>query len=123
MAEFLRWPRAGTAGLCGPETVVANLRSVGLTDARRGTNLSAEMMGYFLQMLRTELHAGLAFCVCWKPNGTLPTGNILRAYRFRHLADIPRFWEDVPDLNCPVCGGPCRCDAAVYYIRLKEDHP
>ena len=84
-------------------------------EAYRREHMSVCLVRYFLRMLETELHADVAFCVCWKPQGKIPVTRSLEAFQFRHLADVARFWYDVPELECPICRGRCRCDAAVYY--------
>ena len=120
MAAFTRLPLTDLTGLCPKrDPVTANLRSIGILPEHRRKDLSIDLVRYFLDMLANRLHADLAFCVCWKPKGKIPVNHSLDAFHFVHLTDVPRFWEDVPDLDCPYCEGRCRCDAAVYYIQLK----
>ncbi len=115
MARYTRLPLAQLTDLCRPNPRVAHLRSIGILEAYRREHMSVCLVRYFLRMLETELHADMAFCVCWKPQGKIPVTRSLEAFSFRHLADVARFWYDVPELECPICRGRCRCDAAVYY--------
>ena len=118
MAAFTKLDRQSLSGLCPADAVVANLRSIGILEDFRGGTLSLDLVGYFLNLLQTKLHADLAFCVCWKPQGRIPVNRSLDVFHFRHLTDVERFWEAVPDLECPCCDGPCQCAAAIYYLLL-----
>lgn len=111
----VRLAQAGLNNYC----TAGNLQSIGVKPEHRGTGLSGYLMSFAIDML---FASGGEFLlgVCWKVGDTVPMGRIMEKLAFSYLCDVKHYWYDHLNLNCPYCGGRCRCDAAVYY-RLPEE--
>ncbi len=100
--------------------VVGNLRSIGVAERFRDCHLSTELLRFALDYLRTKTAADVGVGICWKAGGVVPVEKTVKRLGFRFLSDAHRVWYDNDALVCPYCVGRCRCDAAIYYIPLKE---
>ncbi len=99
--------------------LLSNLQSVGVLPAYRHCGLSAPLVAHYLRRTEEEGKADLAFSLLWKPNGRAPMAEILEGFGFSYLTDAKRAWYDRENLICPICGGRCSCDAAVYYKKTE----
>lgn len=122
MAALSRIPRERLAVISEKKApVIGNLRSIGVVKAYRHRGLSEELVRFYLERLQNDWSADTAFGVFWKPNGHIPMERTLTAFDFIHLGDSSRVWYDNDELICPVCGGRCRCDAAIYYKPIRKE--
>lgn len=103
------------------DPLIGNLQSIGVHSKYRQKQLSKRLVKIYLQWLLDKTPAEIAFGVFWKPNGMVPMEKTLKAFGFSHLADTKRVWYDKTELICPVCGGRCECDAAIYYKQLERN--
>lgn len=58
---------------------------------------------------------GTLFGAAWAYDGKIPIEPTLLAFGFRRLYERKMLWYHDKGYRCIVCGGPCRCDAVIYY--------
>lgn len=109
-----RLPEGSFRSLCSDNAVLGNIQSIALVPEFRDKGLSTPLIRFAAEEL-ARLGASLAFVICWKAGDTVPLGMTMNAAHFRFLAETEDVWYDNPHLVCPVCGGRCRCRAAIYY--------
>lgn len=95
--------------------LLSNLQSLGVLPHYRHYGFSVPLVAHYLRWTEEESGADLAFSILWKPNGKAPMAETLEGFGFSYLTDAKRVWYDRENLICPICGGRCSCDAAVYY--------
>jgi len=101
-------------------SIIGKLQSIGIDDEFRGNEIALNMMKFAVHILQSA-GAEILLGVCWKINKTVPMKKIMDELEFLHLCDIENFWFDNESLNCPHCGGRCRCEASVYYKIYKGE--
>ncbi len=99
--------------------LLSNLQSVGVLPRYRHCGLSVSLVAHYLRRTEEEDKADLAFSLLWELNGKAPMAKILEGFGFSYLTDAKRVWYDRENLICPICGGRCSCNAAVYYKKRK----
>ncbi|MGN1231726.1 MAG: hypothetical protein ACI4TP_07480, partial [Anaerotignum sp.] len=104
-----------------PRSLLGILQSIGVSEEYRQHGLSQILVEAYLQWLISRTEADIAFGVFWKPNGKAPMAPILQKFGFYHLIDSKNVWYGNEELVCPVCGGRCSCDAAIYYKILERN--
>lgn len=96
------------------EPVIAQICSIGVADRYRGQGVSGWLCALAIGYIDANGLADAAFGTAWKVGGKVVMDSNLLHQGFRYLQDAHMLWYDHPTLNCPVCHGRCRCDAAVY---------
>lgn len=99
------------------EKKLGRIQSVGVMDIYRSHGLSNTLIDNALRVFR-ENQVANATITCWKIGEDIPLLNTLEHFDFEYLCDAHNVWYDNDKLICPYCVGRCRCEAAVYYIRL-----
>lgn len=97
------------------------IQSIGVCEKYRHRGLSKKLVEIAFQWLLENTGAELAFGILWKPNGKAPMEAVIKKCGFSYLTDSQNVWYDNENLICPVCGGRCSCDAAIYYKVLERN--
>ena len=63
---------------------------------------------------------GEVFIICWNAGGKVPLERALQECKFVHLFSAKMIWYNKKELYCPYCKGRCKCDAEVYFKKVKE---
>lgn len=101
--------------------LVGQIQSIGVLPEYRQYNLGDRLMAFALDYMEKNTEADLVSGIAWKPEGRIPMKNLLDKYDCKYLGDSKNVWYDCEGLVCPVCGGRCSCDAAVYYKLFERD--
>ena len=67
-----------------------------------------------------EKGIGEVFIICWNAGGKVPLERALQECKFVHLFSAKMIWYNKKELYCPYCKGRCKCDAEVYFKKVKE---
>lgn len=97
------------------------IQSIGVCEEYRHQGLSKKLVEIALQWLLENTEADIAFGILWKPYGKAPMEAVIKKCGFSYLTDSQNVWYDNENLVCPVCGGRCSCDAAIYYKLLERN--
>lgn len=120
-AQFLKMTPEGLKTLTQdqPEKII-HIRSISILEPYRRQRLARGLIGWALKYANQKVKATAAIVVCWKPRGQdcAPLARTVEDLKFYYIASIPRFWYNVPNLECPYCEDRCQCDAVVYYKKL-----
>ena len=76
-------------------------------------------MKYALRQF-AEKGIGEVFIICWNAGGKVPLERALQECKFVHLFSAKMIWYNKKELYCPYCKGRCKCDAEVYFKKVKE---
>lgn len=101
---------------------VGKLQSVGIKEAFRRQGLAVLLMEHALAQFAGKGIENV-FIICWNAGGKVPLEKALQKCQFVHLSSAKRIWYDKKDLFCPYCKGRCKCDAEVYYKRIRTGNP
>lgn len=105
------------------DPIFAHMCSMGVAHKYRKKGISSWLYALSMDYIESNGLADAAFGTAWKINGSVAMDSNMLRQGFRHLQDSHMVWYDHPTLNCPVCHGRCRCDAAVYVKSCdKEEH-
>ena len=102
--------------------LVGKLQSVGIKEAFRRQGLAVLMMEYALAQFAGKGVENV-FIICWNAGGKVPLEKALQKCQFVHLSSAKQIWYDKKDLFCPYCKGRCKCDAEVYFKRIRTGNP
>ena len=102
--------------------LVGKLQSVGLKEAFRRQGLAVLLMEHALAQFAGKGVENV-FIICWNAGGKVPLEKALQKCQFAHLSSAKQIWYDKKDLFCPYCKGRCKCDAEVYFKRIRTGNP
>lgn len=102
--------------------LVGKLQSVGLKEEFRRQGLAVLMMEHALAQFAGKGVENV-FIICWNAGGKVPLEKALQKCQFVHLSSAKQIWYDKKDLFCPYCKGRCKCDAEVYFKRIRTGNP
>ena len=107
--------------VCQQDTLapVGKIQSVGIKETFRRQGLAVWLMKYALRQF-AEKGIGEVFIICWNAGGKVPLEKALQECRFVHLFSAKMIWYNKKELYCPYCKGRCKCDAEVYFKKVKE---
>lgn len=63
-----------------------------------------------------KLGYGISYCPAWKYDGFVPMDHLLTKLGFVRIAEKQMLWYDEENYTCIVCGGRCKCPAAIYKL-------
>ncbi|MBR1779767.1 MAG: hypothetical protein IJ758_04650 [Clostridia bacterium] len=111
-------PKEDMISVTGSDSYICHTKSMAL---REGVEKRGLGYNLFKRTLDKAKHLGykIAWCPAWKRGNYIPVEKILSKCEFDFFRIVPRLWEDDKSYKCVECGGPCRCDAAVYYKILN----
>ena len=101
---------------------VGKLQSVGIKEAFRRQGLAVLLMEHALAQFAGKGVENV-FIICWNAGGKVPLEKALQKCQFVHLSSAKQIWYDKKDLFCPYCKGRCKCDAEVYFKRIRTGNP
>lgn len=101
------------------EKKVGKIQSIGIMEEYRGSHFAGKLLRFALEKLKNTGIA-TAFIVCWKKGQVVPLESALKECSFEFLSVAHKVWYDYTELQCPYCGGRCKCDAKVYYKKLNR---
>lgn len=121
IAEDTRLTEQRIQQVCQQDTLapVGKIQSVGIKEAFRRQGLAVWLMKYALRQF-AEKGIGEVFIICWNAGGKVPLERALQECRFVHLFSAKMIWYNKKELYCPYCKGRCKCDAEVYFKKVKE---
>lgn len=121
IAEDTRLTEQKIQQVCQQDTLapVGKIQSVGIKEAFRRQGLAVWLMKYALRQF-AEKGIGEVFIICWNAGGKVPLERALQECRFVHLFSAKMIWYNKKELYCPYCKGRCKCDAEVYFKKVKE---
>ena len=106
----------------GASQSVGKFQSVGIKEAFRRQGLAVLLMEHALAQFAGKGIENV-FIICWNAGGKVPLEKALQKCQFVHLSSAKRIWYDKKDLFCPYCKGRCKCDAEVYFKRIRTGNP
>ena len=106
----------------GESQSVGKFQSVGIKEAFRRQGLAVLLMEHALAQFAGKGIENV-FIICWNAGGKVPLEKALQKFQFVHLSSAKRIWYDKKDLFCPYCKGRCKCDAEVYFKRIRTGNP
>lgn len=101
--------------------VFAHMCSMGVAGRYRRQGVSGWLYALTMEYIESNGLADAAFGTAWKVNGSAAMDSNMLRQGFWYLQDSHMVWYDHPTLNCPVCHGRCRCDAAVYVKSCEKE--
>lgn len=121
IAEDTRLTEQKIQRVCQQDTLapVGKIQSVGIKEAFRRQGLAVGLMNYALNQF-AEKGIGEVFIICWNAGGKVPLERALQECKFVHLFSAKMIWYNKKELYCPYCKGRCKCDAEVYFKKVKE---
>ena len=121
IAEDTRLTEQKIQQVCQQDTLapVGKIQSVGIKEAFRRQGLAVGLMNYALNQF-VEKGIGEVFIICWNAGGKVPLERALQECKFVHLFSAKMIWYNKKELYCPYCKGRCKCDAEVYFKKVKE---
>ena len=121
IAEDTRLTEQKIQQVCQQDTLapVGKIQSVVIKEAFRRQGLAVWLMKYALRQF-AEKGIGEVFIICWNAGGKVPLERALQECRFVHLFSAKMIWYNKKELYCPYCKGRCKCDAEVYFKKVKE---
>lgn len=57
---------------------------------------------------------GAVFAPAWTYNGFTPMAKFMDKFGFEYIGEKEDIWYGLEDYKCIICGGRCRCKAAIY---------
>ena len=121
IAEDTRLTEQKIKQVCQQDTLapVGKIQSVGIKETFRRQGLAVWLMKYALRQF-AEKGIGEVFIICWNAGGKVPLERALQECKFVHLVSAKMIWYNKKELYCPYCKGRCKCDAEVYFKKVKE---
>ena len=104
IAEDTRLTEQKIQQVCQQDTLapVGKIQSVGIKEGFRRQGLAVWLI------------------ICWNAGGKVPLERALQECKFVHLFSAKMIWYNKKELYCPYCKGRCKCDAEVYFKKVKE---
>ena len=120
IAEDARLAAQKTRQVCrlGVHAAVGKIQSVGIKEDFRRQGLAALLLEHALTQF-AGMGVEEVFIICWNAGGKVPLEKALQKCQFVHLSSAKMIWYDRKDLFCPYCKGRCKCDAEVYFRKLR----
>ena len=116
--KHFKIPKEELEAIAGSGDPVCHTKSLALKEGCEKFGIGTELFRKTLDKA-TDLGYKAAWCPAWVRNDYIPVGNVLKKNDFTYYKTVGDLWKDDKDYHCVVCGGPCRCNAAVYYKILN----
>ena len=119
LAKYAKLDEKILLGVSDSGDKIGQIQSVGIKEAFRRQGLAVGLMNYALNQF-AEKGIGEVFIICWNAGGKVPLEKALQECKFVHLFSAKMIWYNKKELYCPYCKGRCKCDAEVYFKKIKE---
>lgn len=106
----------GVKEIAGAEKIF-RYKSAAVKKAFHGKGVAGNLLEECIQKAR-ELDCGSVFVAGWKYNGRVPMHNIFIRNGFVEVGLRKNLWYGEEDYTCIICGGRCKCEGIIYYLKL-----
>lgn len=97
---------------------VIHCRSAALVSSKEHCGVMYRMLSRELENARA-MGFGAAFAPAWVYHGVIPMGHLMDLLGFEQIGIRDNLWLNQAHYHCVICGGRCRCQAAIYKKSLR----